>query len=174
MKRFVNLTLATGIITLCLLASVTSSYAQSNKEQIEESEKPKEKKKGGFFGWLFGGSSSKAEDPVKRQKSSYQTYTLEQLDHEFIEMSKTGNYDTMVQLLRLGANINAKNMQGRTALIEVARKGDVNTAKWLIQRGASVNQKDMYDGTALIYATQEGNRDVVNLLLQNGARKDIL
>lgn len=164
------------ILLLCsaFMASPMVATAQKTPPDAEQSQK--KKSNGGWFSWitnLFGGGKDEEQAQPQQlgESDAYKELTKDELNFEFIRMSKRGNHDSMAQLLRLGANVNAKNRQGRTALIDAARRGDVETAQWLIRRGASVNAKDMYDGTALLYASREGHRDMVNLLVLNGARK---
>lgn len=161
------------ILVFTLICTPIQIHAQETPPDAEENTEQDDG--GGWFSWftdLFSSSDNAESEPQEEEGENYKTLTQEQLNGEFVKMAIRGNTSTMAQLLRLGANVNSRDKQGRTALIEVSRKGDVSTARWLIMRGASVNAKDMYDGTALIYATQEGNREVVNLLIQNGARKE--
>ena len=68
-----------------------------------------------------------------------------------------------------GANINAKDANGRTALIEAADKGDLNRVNSLIAAGADVNARESDGGNALISACAGGHHEVVQALLGNGA-----
>jgi uncharacterized protein len=69
-------------------------------------------------------------------------------------------------LLDKGADANAKDDQGQTALM-LAK--DVAIAKLLLGKGADVNAKDQGGESALLRAAAGGNRDMVKLLLDRRA-----
>lgn len=73
------------------------------------------------------------------------------------------------QLLACGANINAVDDEGKTALMLAAEKGQVGTVNALLAAGADVNATDDDGDTALMHAADEGNNAVVRLLLDAGA-----
>lgn len=79
-------------------------------------------------------------------------------------------------LLKKGANVNAKNKAGLTALFlatnslvwDPSRETDI--AKLLIERGADVNTKNESGVTPLMIAARRGSLKVVKLLLEKGAK----
>ena len=75
----------------------------------------------------------------------------------------------MSLLVDLGADVNAKDDKGSTALIEASYGGDRETVSTLVEIGADMNAKDNYGNTALILASDEGYTDTVSILLKNGA-----
>lgn len=174
MKKFLTLFLLFFLmVEVAPLTAQTTDTSTSGTEQTKTT-----KKKKGLFSWLFnwGGTKKKTDNNSNESQTpqlDYGKMDQEELNYRFIQAAIDADKDALVKLLRYGANVNATNTQGRTALIEVSRLGTYEIAKWLIDRGASVNYKDMYDGNALIYATQAGKREIVNLLIQNGARKEI-
>ena len=72
-------------------------------------------------------------------------------------------------LLGRGANVNAKDDRGQTALMYVSND---EIARLLIQRGADINLKGDEGMTMLLRAASEGRLDVVRLLLSRGASID--
>jgi ankyrin repeat protein len=102
-------------------------------------------------------------------------------------------------LIERGANVNATNKLGQTALLIAGRKGRADVVKALVQAGADVNKADVNDcaplsfaasasiatmlierganvnavnrkgQAALLQAAQEGDADVVEVLLKAGA-----
>jgi hypothetical protein len=68
------------------------------------------------------------------------------------------------QLLAKGANINATDEEGRTALIWAAIAGDVPTVKVLLDHGADLTIKDKGGKTALQAATEKKHQEVVALI----------
>ena len=80
-------------------------------------------------------------------------------------------------LLDKGANVNARNVSGRTPLQEAAMSVRYNidprpTMETLIGCGALVNAYDMEGWTALTESAFHGQKGMVELLLANGAQVD--
>ncbi|MDY6985652.1 MAG: ankyrin repeat domain-containing protein [Candidatus Thermoplasmatota archaeon] len=81
-----------------------------------------------------------------------------------------GDVRRVRDLIAKGADVNARNKWGATALMyAVNHSGSVEVAKILIENGADVNARDNNGETALIDATDRGNREMVKLLLESGA-----
>jgi ankyrin repeat protein len=71
-----------------------------------------------------------------------------------------------------GADPNAKDNTGTTALMVAARWGYVASVSLLLDRGAAVNARDRMDNTALILASSSGSFgdiETVVVLLKRGA-----
>ena len=68
-----------------------------------------------------------------------------------------------------GANINAIDAEGRTALFRVTLAGDIQFVRLLVSKGANVNIPDKRGWTPLMLAVRSGDVDVVRLLLVNKA-----
>ncbi|NLL12180.1 MAG: ankyrin repeat domain-containing protein [Fibrobacter sp.] len=83
--------------------------------------------------------------------------------------SAKGDLETVKQLLNEGADVNATDMHGRTALIEASWSGSLEVAEFLIKKGADVNASDSAGYTALMRASEEGHLPVVKFLIKNGA-----
>lgn len=78
-----------------------------------------------------------------------------------------GSLDAMKLLLAAGADVNAANAFGATALMWCA--GDLDKVRLLVGKGADVNAKSKQGSTALLIATADGASEVVRLLLEGGA-----
>ena len=84
-----------------------------------------------------------------------------------------GRNEAVELLLNHGADVNATDGFGRTALWYVALGGHADTARLLISRGANVNPpKGNFPlaTTPLEKAIEEDEQGVVDVLLENGAR----
>ena len=77
-------------------------------------------------------------------------------------------------LLEKGANINARDGAGNTALMGVVFKGDKGLTALLIDKGASINLQNYSGATALIYAVSYGHHDIVRLLIEKGADQNAI
>ncbi len=85
---------------------------------------------------------------------------------KLIKVAIAGNKDLVKILLDAGADVDAANNRGITALMYVR---DYMLAQFLISNGADFNAEDERGYTALIYASFCGYQDIVKLLLDNGA-----
>jgi len=73
------------------------------------------------------------------------------------------------ELIKIGADINAKDLQGRTPLSYALTKKNLGFMEFLIRSGANVNISDNNNVTALIWAVPNHNLALVELLLNAGA-----
>ncbi|NYZ74089.1 ankyrin repeat domain-containing protein [Candidatus Micrarchaeota archaeon] len=78
--------------------------------------------------------------------------------------------ETINLLIAKGADVNAKDDGGTTALMCAAQNGDAVVARLLIAKGADVNARNMYGMTPLMWAAYEShNKETVELLIAKGA-----
>lgn len=76
-------------------------------------------------------------------------------------------------VIKLGFDVNAQNLSGKTALSDCCRSNKKEMAILLISNGANVNATDVTGRSVLIDAIQAGSELMVNLLLSNGANPQI-
>lgn len=91
------------------------------------------------------------------------------LDEQLIEAAERGVLPLVKALLDKGADVNAKEKDGKTALMGGAYGGSPEIIKALIERGAEVNAKEDEGWTALMVAALKGNLSAVEALLDKGA-----
>lgn len=71
--------------------------------------------------------------------------------------------------IRLGADLEARDNNGRTALMQAVINGNLNTLNALIQAGANLEMRDNNNLTALMHAASNGNLYTLIPLLQAGS-----
>ncbi len=70
------------------------------------------------------------------------------------------------RLLKEGADINAQDARGRTALLAAVEGNHLESAQVLIEAGADVNVQDHKMDSPLLLAGAEGTLDILKLILQ--------
>ncbi len=73
-------------------------------------------------------------------------------------------------LITKGANVNAKNPNGRTPLFNATVEGSKETAELLIAKGADVNAKDPDGETPLDLAIALKDTETADLLRKHGGK----
>jgi hypothetical protein len=87
-----------------------------------------------------------------------------------MEAVDNGNQEMVVVLLNAGADVNAKNKFGGTALLMLREQATDEIVRTLITAGAKVNVKDAEGNTPLMIAASLGNAPVLQALLEAGAK----
>ncbi|MGB8848069.1 MAG: ankyrin repeat domain-containing protein, partial [Terracidiphilus sp.] len=81
------------------------------------------------------------------------------LNDQLIQAATNGDTAAVQQLLNKGADIEAKDAYGETALFEAARNGNTEVVTLLLNKGANIEAKDTYGETALYEAARKGNTE---------------
>ncbi|RAJ00492.1 hypothetical protein LX64_04199 [Chitinophaga skermanii] len=85
------------------------------------------------------------------------------------------NNDTVAikATLQAGADLEAKDAEGRTPLMVATYKHHFDAANTLVQANANVNAQDKILNSPFLYAGASGFADLVQLYMQHGARYDV-
>jgi uncharacterized protein len=79
------------------------------------------------------------------------------------------NQERVEKLLAHGADVNAQDADGDTALHGAAQTGNIEIMQRLLEKGADPNVKNKQGGTPLMWAAVYGHQDSARLLLSRGA-----
>lgn len=92
----------------------------------------------------------------------------------FINAVRFSDIEKVKSLLAQGADPNAKDGLGNTALLYVARRMDgEERAQLLLDKGARIDETSVEGNTPLILASRDNNVKMVRFLLAKGASLDI-
>lgn len=75
----------------------------------------------------------------------------------------------VVDMVNLGAVVDAKDRDGRTPLHLSAARGDVHMVETLLKLGADPNSRNKHDDTPMYVAAFWGHAQVIKLLVRYGA-----
>jgi ankyrin repeat protein len=96
----------------------------------------------------------------------------EAADRALIEAAGRGDTAAVGRLLGQGARANARDGQGRTALLAATHAPPgigTEAARLLIAAGSEVNAKDDIEDSPFLYAGAEGRNDILKMTLAAGA-----
>ena len=85
-----------------------------------------------------------------------------------------GDPDIALRLIRAGADVQAADTNGDTALIVATTESSLEVVKALLEKGANPNAKGLGGETALHYAAMNAMLDQAKLLLEHRAHPNIL
>ena len=85
-----------------------------------------------------------------------------------------GYHDIAVTLIEAGANLDAQNSDGNTALLRAACENRPELASVLVKVGAKLDVQNNDGYTALVLAKRRDNKAIVDCLLAAGARRDLV
>ena len=106
---------------------------------------------------------------VKRpaQNASYDYLAL---DGSLHQAAMAGDVSRIRSLIAGGANLNAKNKDGRTPLMLAAMYGHADVVQALLTSGADPNAQDKQGNSAISAVQQSGNIRIGRLLKKSGAK----
>lgn len=90
-------------------------------------------------------------------------------DGQLRDAASRGDARAVREALDAGADLEARDGQGRTALLLATHGNSVDAARELIEAGADVNAKDAMQDSAYLYAGARGLDEILALTLAHGA-----
>jgi ankyrin repeat protein len=93
----------------------------------------------------------------------------ERINKQLVIACKEGDAREADQLIKNGADIEAKDCFGRTLLYTAVFNNNIKTVNLLLSHGANVNVKDKHQRTPLYWATYYGCIKIMKLLIDKGA-----
>jgi ankyrin repeat protein len=82
---------------------------------------------------------------------------------------RRGAIEELQHLAAAGADIDARDEHGQTALMHAALDGRTHVVEWLVERGARLDHTAKYGLSALMLGVVNGHVDVVRTLVLAGA-----
>lgn len=86
--------------------------------------------------------------------------------------AENGEFETLERLIADGADVNATQADGMTALHWAAYRGDLRSARALLAAGSDVAATNRYGVAPLSLACQRADGEIVERLLERGANPD--
>lgn len=80
----------------------------------------------------------------------------------------SGRVESVLFLMRHGANVNARMFNGETALILAAKNRNAEVVRILIAHGADINAADYQKKQSIDWAIKNDDAKVTKILLENG------
>jgi ankyrin repeat protein len=115
-------------------------------------------------------SSALAMDPSYASPLATEGRSVKQdLNLQLVEAALDGDTQQVEQLLTQGADVNAQNNNGKTALMTAAEWDHKKICELLLASGAHVNAQDNDDNPALTLAAINDHKEICELLIAKGA-----
>ncbi|MBR0169109.1 MAG: TIR domain-containing protein, partial [Synergistaceae bacterium] len=126
---------------------------------------------------VLGDSKPSSVEPAKVEPVKIEPVkpveTKKPVNYDVVSLAKDGKLEELRKAINAGADVNAKNNKGATALIQAAMLGHTATAELLLKNGADINAKNKYGCTALMYAAFDGYPEIAEILITYGANKNL-
>jgi ankyrin repeat protein len=91
------------------------------------------------------------------------------VNSQLIQAAEAGETSAVLRLLQSGADIDATDERGRTAVMAATHANKVEAVRALIEAGADINIRDNRLDNPFLYASAEGLYEIVNLTVEAGA-----
>lgn len=90
-----------------------------------------------------------------------------------LDAVKNGDRDTIINLVKAGADVNQLQGDGTTSLFYAVHSNDLQLVELLLSKGADTNITNKYGATALYVAARDADDPIVEKLLAAGAKPNI-
>ncbi|MBM3299937.1 MAG: ankyrin repeat domain-containing protein [Deltaproteobacteria bacterium] len=107
--------------------------------------------------------------PVEAEGSALAPKQRRFLNRRFVQTCRTGPLSAVKEFLKQGADINARDRDGQTALMAAALSGRADLVRELLAHGADVDARSGFGSTPLMAASYFGFLEVAQVLLARGA-----
>jgi hypothetical protein len=111
-----------------------------------------------------------SNEPDYRPQWRRAGYKLSAMNEKLLREAKSGEPKQIVATVKAGADINAADSHGHTALWYALSGRNLGTFKWLLGRGADVDLSDEDGNTVLAHATRAKAEPFIKLLVAAGAK----
>jgi ankyrin repeat protein len=91
------------------------------------------------------------------------------VNRQLFAAASSGDDTRIVELLRQGADVNARDARGRTAVMIATYERRASAVETLVRAGADINLRDDMLNNPFLYAGAEGMLDILKLANQAGA-----
>ena len=81
-------------------------------------------------------------------------------------------FEKAKELIKMGANVNAKDEEGNTSIMFAAQNAPIEILKLLIENDAKINIRNHEGKTPLILAATFNKKEILEFLINNGAQVD--
>lgn len=95
------------------------------------------------------------------------------LNNDLWKAAREGKTEKLLALIQSGANVRAKDKNGKSALFLAAEKGHRQAVEVLIRAGSPLDAQDEDGNTALMQAARKGHAEMARDLIQSGADPNI-
>ena len=93
------------------------------------------------------------------------------INKDLVDSAKYRYVVRVQSLIKQGANVNAKDENGWSALMFASTQGDLELVKFLVENGADINVRNKNGFTAITEATRNKYLEVVQYLKSKGAKE---
>ena len=88
------------------------------------------------------------------------------INNDLINAAKGGDIELVKEIIKQGADVNAKNIKGDTSLIYASMNGHEEIVKYLIYKNADVNVKNNLGLTPIIIGSWNAHIEIVEILIE--------
>jgi ankyrin repeat protein len=90
-------------------------------------------------------------------------------DNAILAAAEAGQAGRVEELIAQGANLEARDVHGRTPLMAAAVADRADVVRLLLQKGSDVHALNLYGGNAMWFAVMNDRAEVGRILMEHGA-----